>query len=74
MKWPLLAVLHAYRSLIAPLLPKACRYEPSCSAYAVEAVSKHGAIRGSWLTVKRLARCHPWGGTGPDPVPAPSER
>lgn len=47
-----------------------CRYVPSCSAYALEALEVHGAVRGSWLTVRRLGRCHPWGGLGADPVPA----
>jgi putative membrane protein insertion efficiency factor len=49
--------------------PSPCRYVPSCSTYALEALEGHGAARGSWLTIRRLARCHPWGGTGLDPVP-----
>ena len=49
--------------------PSPCRYVPSCSTYALEALEGHGAVRGSWLTIRRLARCHPWGGTGLDPVP-----
>lgn len=49
--------------------PSPCRYLPSCSAYALEALEQHGAVRGSWLTVRRLGRCHPWGGLGADPVP-----
>jgi uncharacterized protein len=49
--------------------PSPCRYDPTCSGYALEALARHGALRGSWLTVRRLARCHPWGGTGWDPVP-----
>lgn len=51
--------------------PSACRFTPSCSTFAIEAVDRHGALRGSWLTVRRLGRCHPWGGSGFDPVPAP---
>ncbi len=63
-----------YRYVISPVLPKACRYYPTCSAYAVEAVMLHGIFRGSWLAVRRLARCHPWGGGGVDLVPPPSSR
>ncbi|OYU34025.1 membrane protein insertion efficiency factor YidD [Novosphingobium sp. PASSN1] len=51
------------------VLPPSCRFSPSCSHYAIEALGKHGAIKGGWLTVKRLLRCHPWGGHGYDPVP-----
>ena len=51
------------------VLPPTCRFAPSCSAYAIEALERHGAIRGSWLALKRLLRCHPWGGSGYDPVP-----
>ena len=54
--------------------PSPCRYVPSCSSYAVEALEHHGALRGSWLTMRRLARCHPWGGQGHDPVPHRAER
>ena len=61
-----------YRYVLSPVLPKACRYYPTCSAYAVEAVMLHGIVRGSWLTLCRLARCHPWGGGGIDLVPPPS--
>ena len=52
--------------------PSPCRFDPSCSTYALEAVEAHGAIRGSWLAVRRLSRCHPWGGVGYDPVPPPA--
>ena len=54
--------------------PSPCRYQPSCSAYAVEALEVHGAARGSWLAVRRLSRCHPWGGHGWDPVPERTDR
>jgi putative membrane protein insertion efficiency factor len=50
-------------------LPPSCRFQPSCSAYAITALQRYGALRGSWLAAKRLLRCHPWGGSGPDPVP-----
>ncbi len=69
MRMVLLALLGAYRRLVSPLLPPACRFYPSCSAYAAEAVRRHGALRGSCLTVKRLARCHPLCDGGIDPVP-----
>jgi uncharacterized protein len=64
-----LALLGLYRRLVSPLLPPACRFYPTCSAYAVEAVRRHGAVRGCYLTVKRLARCHPLCEGGIDPVP-----
>ncbi len=58
-----------YQAAISPHLPAACRYTPSCSQYALEALRKHGALKGSYLTLKRILRCHPWGGSGYDPVP-----
>ena len=65
----LLLMIRGYQLGISPYLPPACRYTPSCSAYAAEAIRKHGAGRGSWLAARRLMRCHPWGGSGYDPVP-----
>lgn len=66
---PLRALIRAYQWGLAPLMGPRCRFLPSCSNYALEAVERHGAIRGTWLTVRRMARCHPWGGHGYDPVP-----
>lgn len=70
---PLRGLIWAYQKLISPLLGSHCRFEPSCSAYAEEAMRVHGAFRGSWLTLRRIARCQPWGGSGFDPVPPPDE-
>ncbi|SNC65247.1 hypothetical protein SAMN05445756_1283 [Kytococcus aerolatus] len=67
--WPLLVVIWIYQRAISPLLPPTCRYFPSCSAYAVTALTEHGALRGSWLATRRLLRCHPWSPGGYDPVP-----
>ena len=66
---PLVALIRAYRWLVSPLLGPACRFEPSCSRYAEAAVVRYGALRGSWLALRRLGRCHPLGGSGFDPVP-----
>lgn len=74
MKYPLIWLLKAYRLLISPLYGEVCRYYPSCSAYALEAVTVHGAVHGSWLAVRRVASCHPWAAGGIDPVPARGER
>jgi putative membrane protein insertion efficiency factor len=70
----LLLPVHVYRKVISPLLPPTCRFYPSCSAYAVEALTVHGAFRGSWLTVRRLLRCGPWHPGGLDPVPPGPDR
>jgi len=68
-KYVLIGLLKAYRLLISPLYGQRCRYYPSCSAYALEAVQTHGALRGSWLAVRRVGRCHPWSPGGVDLVP-----
>ena len=65
----LLALIRGYQYAISPLLGRNCRYFPTCSEYAAEAVTKYGAIRGGWLGVKRVCRCHPWHPGGYDPVP-----
>lgn len=65
----LLALIRGYQLLISPLFPPSCRYFPTCSDYARQAVARHGPLRGGWLAVRRILRCHPWGGLGYDPVP-----
>jgi len=64
-----LLLIRAYQYVLSPLLPNSCRFVPTCSQYGVEALKKHGPFRGGWLTLKRISRCHPWGGSGYDPVP-----
>ena len=69
MSRPLLWLIALYQRSLSRVLPSVCRYEPSCSHYAYEAIERHGAVRGTWLAVRRIARCTPWGGRGYDPVP-----
>ncbi len=69
LSWIVLLPIYFYRYCISPLKPPTCRYTPTCSQYAVEAVRKHGPLKGLVLAVKRILRCHPWGGHGYDPVP-----
>ncbi len=61
--------VHGYRLFISPLLGQNCRFDPTCSSYALQALERHGAVKGGWLAMKRIVRCHPWGGSGIDPVP-----
>lgn len=65
----LIALVRFYQLVISPWLRPACRFTPSCSNYAIEALRKYGPLKGAWLTIRRLSRCHPWGGSGHDPVP-----
>lgn len=67
--WVVMLPILFYRQFISPLTPPSCRFTPTCSQYALEALRRHGVLRGSWLTIRRLLRCHPWGGSGYDPVP-----
>ena len=69
MKYVLIGLLRVYRAVISPVYGNVCKYYPSCSAYALEAVTVHGAVKGSWLSARRLASCHPWAAGGYDPVP-----
>jgi len=65
----LIGLVRLYQHTFGAIMPPVCRYQPSCSRYAVEALQRHGALRGSWLAARRLMRCNPWGGRGYDPVP-----
>ena len=72
--WPLIKLVQFYRIVISPWLGANCRYQPSCSSYAIEALQTHGVLRGSYLAARRIGRCHPWGGSGYDPVPARQDK
>ncbi|HXC43822.1 MAG TPA: membrane protein insertion efficiency factor YidD [Candidatus Dormibacteraeota bacterium] len=67
-KFVILQLLRAYKWAVSPMFPPACRYQPTCSEYAMEAVDRYGALRGGWMAIARLLRCHPFGGSGYDPV------
>ncbi len=73
MKFLLIALLRGYRFLISPLYGQVCKYHPTCSAYALEAITVHGSLKGTWLAGRRVLRCHPWALGGHDPVPQPSD-
>lgn len=66
---PFILLIRLYQYLISPLLGPKCRFTPTCSQYGIDALKKYGLVEGGWLTLKRIARCHPWGGHGHDPVP-----
>jgi uncharacterized protein len=70
----LVVLVHAYRLLLGPIIGGSCRFTPSCSSYAIEALERHGAARGTWLSLRRVLRCHPFRHAGYDPVPAGTER
>ncbi len=71
--YPFVLLIKGYQNFISPLLPSSCRYTPTCSHYAVEALQTHGLLKGGWLAIKRIASCNPWGGSGYDPVPPKKE-
>lgn len=66
---PFLLIIFTYKYVVSPLTPASCRHYPSCSTYSIEAIRRHGPLRGGWMAVKRIASCHPWGSRGIDPVP-----
>ena len=67
--WPLIQLVRIYRLAISPWLGGNCRFDPTCSSYAIEALQVHGIFKGTWLAARRIGRCHPWGGSGYDPLP-----
>jgi putative membrane protein insertion efficiency factor len=67
--WPLIQLVRLYRIAISPWLGANCRFDPTCSSYTIEALQVHGILKGTWLAIRRIGRCHPWGGSGYDPVP-----
>ncbi|MBC8882653.1 membrane protein insertion efficiency factor YidD [Flavobacterium piscinae] len=66
---PFIFLIRFYQAVISPLTPATCRFEPTCSHYSAEAIQKHGVLKGIWLSLKRISKCHPWGKSGYDPVP-----
>ncbi|MFI2742637.1 membrane protein insertion efficiency factor YidD [Zhouia sp. PK063] len=66
---PFIGLIRFYQLFISPLTPASCRFSPTCSTYGLQALKKHGLFKGGWLTIKRISKCHPWGGSGYDPVP-----
>ena len=70
--WFFIGLIRLYQLILSPILGPRCRFQPTCSSYAIDAIKIHGGLKGSWLAIKRIARCHPWGGHGYDPVPVSS--
>lgn len=68
-RFPFIVLIRLYQWIISPLMPAACRYNPTCSQYAIDALKEWGVLKGGWLAIKRISSCHPWGGFGDDPVP-----
>lgn len=66
---PFILIIKIYQLVLSPLFPSSCRYTPTCSSYSIEALKKYGILKGGWLSIKRILSCHPWGGSGYDPVP-----
>ena len=73
MKWLFLKLIRGYQLFLSPILGSNCRFQPTCSSYTYEAIQKYGAIKGVWLGIKRILKCHPWGNSGYDPVPVPEK-
>ncbi|MAZ77071.1 MAG: membrane protein insertion efficiency factor YidD [Legionellaceae bacterium] len=67
--YPFIVLIRLYQKILSPLFPSTCRYQPTCSHYAVTALQRFGLLKGGWLAIKRITSCHPWGGSGYDPVP-----
>lgn len=67
--YPFILLIRFYQAAISPYTPATCRFSPTCSSYSIEALKVHGLLKGSWLAIKRIGKCHPWGGSGYDPVP-----
>ncbi|MCU7842233.1 MAG: membrane protein insertion efficiency factor YidD [Candidatus Thiodiazotropha sp. (ex Monitilora ramsayi)] len=74
MRQIILILIRAYQTILSPFVGQHCRFYPSCSSYALEAVERHGSARGLWLAIKRLSHCHPWHEGGVDPVPEPTKK
>ncbi|MCH9694399.1 MAG: membrane protein insertion efficiency factor YidD [Gammaproteobacteria bacterium] len=72
--YPLILLVRLYRVALSPWLGRNCRFDPTCSSYAIEALQAHGVFKGAWLAARRIGRCHPWGGSGYDPVPGTEPR